>query len=66
MVQATDDDAITLKEIVVTKVAEQPDGPWMITFDFIPTKKGYLFYSCNSVGSPEKESKLFNELQELV
>jgi hypothetical protein len=52
MVQATDDDAITLKEIVVTKVAEQPDGPWMITFDFIPTKKGYLFYSCNSVGGP--------------
>jgi hypothetical protein len=50
--QVTGDDAITLKEIVVIKVAEQPDSQWMITFDFIPTKKGYLFYSCNSVGGP--------------
>jgi len=46
------EDAIILKEIVVTKVAEEPDGPWMITFDFIPTHKGYLFYGCNSYGGP--------------
>jgi hypothetical protein len=52
MSNATDDDAITLKEIVITKVAEQPDGPWMITIDFIPTHKGYLFYRCNSYGGP--------------
>lgn len=52
MAQATNDDAITLKEIVITKEAEQPDGPWMITFDFIPTHKGYLLYRCNSYGGP--------------
>lgn len=46
-------DAIILKEIVITKVDEQPDGPWMITIDFIPTHKGYLFYRCNSYGGPE-------------
>jgi hypothetical protein len=52
MTTATDDDAITLKEIVITRVAEQPDGPWTITIDFIPTHKGYLFYGCNSYGGP--------------
>jgi len=48
----TDNDAITLKEVVVTKVSEGSDGPWLIAFDFIPTRKGYLFYSCNSYGGP--------------
>jgi len=52
MAQETADDAITLKEIIVTKDAEQPDGPWTITFDFIPTSKGYFFYGCNSYGGP--------------
>jgi hypothetical protein len=52
LTNVTDDDAITLKEIVVTKIAEEPDGPSMIAFDFIPTRKGYLFYSCSSYGGP--------------
>lgn len=47
----TSDDAITLKEVVITK-ADGVDSQWIVVFDFFPTRKGYMFYRCNSVGGP--------------
>ncbi|MEP7238226.1 MAG: hypothetical protein ABI685_10190 [Ferruginibacter sp.] len=29
-----------------------PDGGWTMTFDFVKTRNGYKFYSCDSFGGP--------------
>ena len=30
-----------------------PDGGWTMTFDFVKTRNGYKFYSCDSFGGPD-------------
>jgi hypothetical protein len=44
-------DAITLKQFQIVKEIT-PDGQWTVTFDFIKTKQGYKFFSCDSYGGP--------------
>src|SRR5882757_2109192 len=45
------DSIIVLRRFQIEKGLTS-DGPWIMAFDFVKTKKGYKFYGCDSYGGP--------------
>lgn len=46
-------DSFPEKRVQVYMIETSPDGPWVKTFNFIQTKAGYRFHSCDSYGGPK-------------